>query len=61
MIFIDGGHSYDEVLADLISCKSVCKKLLCGHDASYVSVQKALDDFGIETEINGNIWREKPK
>ena len=61
MIFVDGGHTYEEVLDDLISWRAICKKLLCGHDANYESVQKALDDFGIETEINGNIWREKPK
>src|SRR5512139_3381685 len=31
MVFIDGGHEFEEVLNDLRFWIPICKKLLCGH------------------------------
>ena len=44
MVFIDGGHSYEEVKDDIIAWLPKCKKMLCGHDLPYESVQSALKD-----------------
>jgi predicted O-methyltransferase YrrM len=46
MVFIDGGHYYDEVIFDLRKWGPVCRKLLCGHDALQSGVSQALNDFG---------------
>ena len=43
MVFIDAGHGFEEVLADLVAWSPICKKLLCGHDLSYGSVRDALE------------------
>src|SRR6202140_897594 len=41
MVFIDAGHSYEECLADLKAWLPRTKKLICGHDAQFPSVQRA--------------------
>ena len=57
MIFIDGGHAYDDILTDLRIWKPKCTKLLCGHDRDENGVPKALKDFDIEIEHGpGSIW-----
>ena len=59
MVFIDGCHVYEHVMADLKAWRPICKKLLCGHD--YSSVDRALRDFGIATceRPVGQIWSYK--
>ena len=49
-VFLDGGHSYDTVINDLINCKDVVKNnglILCDdYDLSYApGVKKAIDEF----------------
>ena len=59
MVFIDGCHLQDAVMADLKAWEPKCRKLLCGHDASYHSVQKAIDECDLPfNEVPGiGIWR----
>lgn len=44
MVFIDGSHEYEDVKRDILHWKSqlTLGGLLCGHDAGYPSVDKAL-------------------
>ena len=49
-VFLDGGHSYDTVINDLINCKIVIENngiILCDdYDLSYApGVKKAIDEF----------------
>lgn len=58
MLFIDGGHGYDEVLDDLISWVPKVTKLVCGHDYGG-HVKTAVDYFFKYYKINnpiGTIW-----
>lgn len=59
MAFIDGCHTYDSVMADLTAWRPKCRRLLCGHDAEFDSVQQALRDFGYRhhDDFNLGIWR----
>lgn len=47
MIFIDGGHNYEEVMEDLNAWEPRAKKLICGHDYSpgFVRVVQAVDNY----------------
>jgi len=57
MIFIDGDHTYDAVLADLKVWVPKCSRFLCGHDRDFTAVEQALKDFGIVyKEGPGSIW-----
>jgi hypothetical protein len=53
MVFIDGWHSYEAVMADIEAWTPKAKKLICGHDyhqgpdAGYPDVARAVDEvFG---------------
>lgn len=63
MVFIDAEHTYDSVISDLTAWYFRCSKLLCGHDYSYETVQKALKDFGLPLNSielpAGSIWAYK--
>jgi len=57
LVFIDGCHEYESVVEDLLAWRSVCKKILCGHDIRSDNVKSALKDMGIDYEIKaGDIW-----
>lgn len=58
MIYIDAGHTYDEVLADFVSWKPKCKKLFCGHDYDLANIEKISDELKIRTRPVGlcSIW-----
>jgi len=57
MVFIDGGHSYEQVLADLKAWAPKAKKLLCGHDADHPPVAQALREVLGEVERgDGGLW-----
>jgi hypothetical protein len=47
MVFIDGNHEYDNVRYDIIQWSKKLAKggLLCGHDANYRGVKKALNEL----------------
>ena len=59
MVFIDGDHQKDPFMADLVSWRSKCRKLICGHDVAYDSIKQALNELGYRyQEIKGlGIWR----
>jgi hypothetical protein len=53
MVFIDAGHTYEEVLSDIKRWLPKAKKIICGHDRLYLQVQRAVREvFGDEFEIN---------
>lgn len=68
MIFIDGGHNYDEVMADLKAYEPRAKKIICGHDysARFPQVVGAVNDYfkekGLRKEVQSYetiFWVEK--
>jgi precorrin-6B methylase 2 len=44
MVFIDGGHDYVTISADLKAWKHKARKLICGHDATQDGVPQALKE-----------------
>jgi precorrin-6B methylase 2 len=60
MVFIDAGHEYEEVKADIEAWLPKCNKIICGHDYSddHPGVMKAVKekfhDHGIN--VNQSIW-----
>ncbi len=61
MVFIDGCHMKQAVMADINAWAPKCRKLLCGHDAGYKTVQEAIRDCGFtNTRENGGMWIVTP-
>jgi precorrin-6B methylase 2 len=59
MIFIDGGHSYAEVMADLKAWNPLATRLICGHDYTNMGeVQKAVNEFFGQgrVRVSDSIW-----
>ena len=61
MVFIDGGHEYEDVRRDVEIWlpRVVSGGLICGHDAGWKSVGKALIDAGLGDAViapNTTIW-----
>jgi len=60
MVFIDGGHTYEEVREDIRNWKSKAKIMFCGHDYSaedWMGVIRAVDEeLGGPDEVHGTIW-----
>jgi len=59
MVFIDAGHTHDEVVADIRAWKNKAKVLLCGHDYSDVwkDVKRAVDEeIGELDGVADTIW-----
>lgn len=67
MIFLDAGHTYEEVKNDIRKWKSKAKIILCGHDycPAWAGVKQAVDEeLGGPDEIYDTIWVKylhKPK
>lgn len=67
MVFIDAGHTYEEVKNDIRKWKGKAKILLCGHDymSEWQGVMQAVDEeLGGPDEIHDTIWvkwMNKPK
>ncbi len=59
MVFIDGDHVREAVVADIALWRPKCRRLLCGHDSAMDSVKAALKELGYtHQEVNGmGIWR----
>jgi precorrin-6B methylase 2 len=63
MVFIDGGHTYEEVMADIKNWLPKTKKIICGHDLGEGGVGSAVKKMfgnGFETD-RGRIWIERIK
>ena len=60
MVFIDAGHEYEEVKADIEAWLPRCKRFLCGHDygVSPGVTQAVTEKFG-EVQVVGSIWIHK--
>jgi predicted O-methyltransferase YrrM len=56
MVFIDGGHTYKDLKADIEAWLPKAKKLICGHDWGITSVEAAVTErFGIPDTAD-SIW-----
>lgn len=55
MVWIDGGHDYDRITADIAAWWPKCRVLMCGHDANQDGVPQALKEF--EAKYNTTIKR----
>jgi hypothetical protein len=59
MIWLDAGHDYSSVMADIKAWLPKCKKMLCGHDYDHESVRRALFDSHLlvaQPWDNSRIW-----
>jgi precorrin-6B methylase 2 len=57
MVFIDGSHRYEDVLADIRAWRGKAKKLLAGHDIGLDSVLTAVyREFGRPQRAAESIW-----
>lgn len=61
MVFIDGGHLYEEVKADIQAWLPKARVMICGHDYSerWPGVKQAVDELLGEVEIHGTIWSKR--
>lgn len=56
MVFIDAGHTYKEVMADIEAWLPKTRKLICGHDYNWQGVRQAVDDRLESVETFQTIW-----
>ena len=61
VVFIDGAHDYDSVLADLKAWAPKVKEggIIAGHDIDAPGVQRALAEIGLEYHVVGRCWVKK--
>jgi len=58
MVFIDAGHDYEEVKADIDSWLPKCTKVISGHDYNdnFPGVKKAVDEKFDNVTVKDSIW-----
>lgn len=56
MVFIDGSHSYKDVLADIKAWAPKARKVICGHDYNWEGVQEAVTEAFGDMDTIGSIW-----
>jgi len=59
MVFIDGDHRYEAILADIQAWRPKARKLICGHDykITWPGVQQAVQEvFGKDFGVIKGIW-----
>ncbi len=56
MVFIDGNHGYESVKADIEAWLPKAKRILCGHDWHWHSVQEAVTERFGEPDTAETIW-----
>jgi len=60
MVFIDAGHTYEEVKADIEAWLPKTKKIISGHDYDnyFDGVRQAVNEFaeGRELNVEGSVW-----
>lgn len=59
MVFIDGQHTADALVADIAAWRPKCRRLLCGHDVVLDTIQDGLKESGYRwQEVKGlDLWR----
>jgi len=60
MVFIDGGHTYEEVKADIKAWLPKAKNLICGHDYDG-DIKRAVNEVFGKVHAFGFIWRKPIK
>jgi len=59
-IFIDAGHGYDDVVADIRAWLPKARRIIAGHDYDYPDVARAVADVLGDVERGpGSIWYKK--
>jgi len=58
MVFIDAGHTYEDVVKDIRAWKGKANVLFCGHDYcdEWPGVKKAVDEEIGPVQVVGSIW-----
>ncbi len=57
MVFVDAGHSYEEVKADIRAWLPLTTKLICGHDYKHPPVKRAVTEIlGEHKSYGKQIW-----
>lgn len=55
MVFLDGGHEYEEIKADIKAWLPKVKRLICGHDYGG-GIERAVSEILGDVSIMGLIW-----
>lgn len=59
LVFIDAGHSYEDIMVDLSWATKMDIPIICGHDYAdeHPGVMKAVDElFGSKIKVVGSVW-----
>ena len=56
MVFIDGGHGYEEVKQDIKAWYPKARKIICGHDFDWQTVYDAVDESFDKIFILEGLW-----
>jgi len=58
MVFIDAGHEYEEVIADIDAWMPKCTKVISGHDYSddFPGVKKAVNERFDNVNVKDSVW-----
>lgn len=59
MVFIDGDHSYEAARADIEAWLPKARKMICGHDWQWHTVQEAVTERFGEPETVCSIWMKR--
>lgn len=59
MVFIDGGHSYEDIRADIDAWLPKARKIICGHDYNWPGIRQAVQETFGEVDNAGSIWIKK--
>ena len=57
MVFLDGGHEYEEICQDIRLWTPKAKRMICGHDSNWPGVDRAIEGLLPGTKRGeGSIW-----
>jgi cephalosporin hydroxylase len=61
LVYLDAGHTYDDVMQDILMYGPMARKVLCGDDydknlPSVEGVIRAVDEFMPERLVHGRLW-----